>query len=145
MGVSVIVLSVSFFKYVLLIIGIVFLAYMGWVTWQTQEDNKDREDSRQEVMTAKRQVLFACSVSLLNPHAILDTIGVIGASSVQYHGSDKIWFALAGILVSFIWFTSLVIAGGFLKKLKSGVTSMINKVSAGIIWASAVYLVINFL
>ena len=32
---------------------------------------------------------FQRSVSLLNPHAILDTIGVIGTNSIQYIGSEN--------------------------------------------------------
>lgn len=101
MGVSVMVLTVSYLKYALLVIGILFLIYMGIVTWRTQGEDVQEN---QERMSAKKQVLFASSVSLFNPHAILDTIGVIGASSVQYQGSDKFWFAFAGILVSFVWF-----------------------------------------
>ncbi|GGE11558.1 hypothetical protein GCM10011571_11150 [Marinithermofilum abyssi] len=115
---------------------------MGVVTWRSQ-DNANQEIS--DRMTAKKQILFACSVSLLNPHAILDTIGVIGASSIQYHGSDKFWFAFAGILVSFFWFVSLAIAGGLLKKLKSGVIPVLNKISAVIIWGSALFLIVNFI
>lgn len=142
MGVSVLILTVGYFKYILLLIGIIFLIYMGIVTWRSQDDGNGTNPDR---MTAKKQVLFACSVSLLNPHAILDTIGVIGASSIQYHGSDKFWFTFAGILVSLLWFITLAIAGGLLKKLKSGVIPVFNKISALIIWGSAIYLVINFL
>ncbi len=43
-------------------------------------------------MPLKKQILFAASVSLLNPHAILDTIGVIGTNSIQYIGSEKMGF-----------------------------------------------------
>ena len=72
MGVSVLILTVGYFKYILLLIGIIFLIYMGIVTWRSQDDGNGTNPDR---MTAKKQVLFACSVSLLNPHAILDTIG----------------------------------------------------------------------
>ena len=37
-------------------------------------------------MSAGRQVAFAASVSILNPHALLDTVAVIGTSSIQYAG-----------------------------------------------------------
>jgi L-lysine exporter family protein LysE/ArgO len=33
--------------------------------------------------------MFAMSVSLLNPYAILVTIGVIGTSSLVYNGYEK--------------------------------------------------------
>lgn len=51
-----------------------------------------------------KQVSFALSVSLLNPHAILDTIGVIGSSAALYSGSNKIAFTIACISVSWLWF-----------------------------------------
>ena len=43
-------------------------------------------------MPAKKQILFALSVSLLNPHAIMDTVGVIGTSASVYDGYDKVVF-----------------------------------------------------
>ena len=42
--------------------------------------------------TIKRQIIFSMSVSLLNPHALLDTIGVIGTSSLQFSGHEKMVF-----------------------------------------------------
>lgn len=55
--------------------------------------------------------MFAMSVSLLNPHAILDTIGVIGTSSLGYTGADKLMFTVATMAVSWIWFFALAFAG----------------------------------
>ncbi|MFE4426334.1 LysE family transporter [Peribacillus butanolivorans] len=49
------------------------------------------------------------SVSLLNPHAIIDTVGVIGISSLSYTGIEKMTFTAATILISWIWFFSLAI------------------------------------
>ena len=40
-------------------------------------------------MSARKQIGFAMSVSLLNPHAIMDTIGVIGTNAAIYEGVDK--------------------------------------------------------
>lgn len=57
---------------------------------------------------------FAASVSLLNPHAILDTIGVIGTNSIQYIGSENGLSHLQ--LLSFLGFgLCLALAGKFLK------------------------------
>jgi len=43
--------------------------------------------------------MFAMSVSLLNPHAIIDTVGVIGISSLSYTGIEKMTFTAATILI----------------------------------------------
>ena len=41
------------------------------------------------LMSAKNKLAFAISVSLLNPHAIMDTVGVIGTSASVYSGSEN--------------------------------------------------------
>ena len=61
--------------------------------------------------------MFACSVSLLNPHAILDTIGVIGTNSLHYEGEDQWIFTITCILVSVAWFHGLAIAGRLMGSL----------------------------
>ena len=90
----------------------------------------------------RRQIVFALSVSLLNPHAILDTIGVIGTSSLAYAGSERIAFTAACILNSWAWFFLLAVVGKLIGSIGS-VRRWLNRVSAIIIWISAVYLVYN--
>ncbi|MGC7723192.1 LysE/ArgO family amino acid transporter [Staphylococcus epidermidis] len=86
-------------------------------------------------MPTKKQILFALSVSLLNPHAIMDTVGVIGTSASVYDGYDKVVFSLATISVSWIWFVFLAILGRITGKIdKSGKYIVIlNKVSSVIV------------
>jgi L-lysine exporter family protein LysE/ArgO len=70
----------------LLLGGTAFLAYLGTQSWRT------------------------AAVSLLNPHAILDTVGVIGAAvAAQPHASRAV-FALGSVTASWLWF--LLLAGG---------------------------------
>lgn len=97
-GVSVVVFTIPALQIGLYIIGFCFLVYMGWSVWNTSSSSGDQE--KQKLMPARKQILFACSVSLLNPHAILDTIGVIGTNSLQYSGAEKLAFTLACIIVS---------------------------------------------
>lgn len=73
-GVSVVVLSVSWLRYALFIVGVLFLLYMGWVTWRSPEDSPEKLQER-AALSPKQQVVFSTSVSLLNPHAIMDTVG----------------------------------------------------------------------
>lgn len=142
-GVSVMNFS-SLTKTVLLSIGILFLLYMGWSTWKSTSstDKENNEKTAKETFTPFKQVLFSASVSLLNPHAIMDTIGVIGTSSLQYNGGEKAAFALACILVSWIWFAGLALAGRRIGDLdKSGhLMSAFNKISALVMWGAAIYI-----
>ncbi|NIK71567.1 LysE family transporter [Paenibacillus sp. BK720] len=137
LGVSVLIISVPVLKTILIIAGVLFLAYIGWVTWRSGGGVPSSSEASQ--YSPRKQVMLAVSVSLLNPHAIMDTIGVIGTSSLDYSGLSKGMFALACIFVSWLWFFSLATAGRLLGRLDSGgLMRAMNKISALLIWASAI-------
>ncbi|WP_139492382.1 LysE/ArgO family amino acid transporter [Brevibacillus dissolubilis] len=142
LGVSVVVLSVAWLKTLLIVGGVIFLFYMGWNTWKAPVNNGENGEGTS--FSPRKQIAYAASVSLLNPHAILDTIGVIGTSSLAYTGSVKLAFALACILISWLWFIGLALAGRLTGKLdKSGhFLYVLNKISALVMWAAAIYLII---
>ncbi|KGJ25226.1 LysE family L-lysine exporter, partial [Staphylococcus epidermidis] len=77
LGVSLILISMPTLQLFIYIIGFLFLMYMAWSLWTEKPSNIEEI----EPMSAKKQILFALSVSLLNPHAIMDTVGVIGTSA----------------------------------------------------------------
>lgn len=108
LGVSLVVLQLAWLQLILFGAGLVFLVYMGWSVWKSEPPNTEQDGN---VLNAKKQILFALSVSLLNPHAILDTIGVIGTSSLSYTGNEKFVFTVACVVVSWCWFFALAIAG----------------------------------
>jgi L-lysine exporter family protein LysE/ArgO len=143
LGVSVVVLGQAWIKLSLLGVGIIFLIYMGYVTWKMKPAHNSETV---ELIAPKKQIVFAASVSLLNPHAILDTIGVIGTSSLTYTGSEKLAFTLSCIAVSWLWFFSLALIGRQAGKLdKSGkFMTLLNKISAVIMWGTAIYLSKSF-
>ncbi|MCH6269529.1 MULTISPECIES: LysE/ArgO family amino acid transporter [Neobacillus] len=142
LGVSVIVLTMPVLQTVLFSIGILFLIYMGWSIWKSDPSDLSRQEAS---MPPKKQIMFAMSVSLLNPHAILDTIGVIGTSSLSYSGTEKAAFTAACIIVSWIWFSGLAVAGRIVGNVDSQgkFLKMINKLSALIIWGVAIYIAIQ--
>lgn len=140
LGISVIVLGVYWIEIILLTVGIIFLVFMGYVTWKSKPNSNSSDE---KALSPKKQIVFALSVSLLNPHAIMDTIGVIGTSSISYSGIEKIGFTLACIIISWMWFFSLALIGrqvGRLSDSKRFITTL-NKVSALIMWGTAIYLI----
>ncbi len=139
LGLSLIVLQFEWLRVVLLAGGIVFLFYMGKVIWSSGAANMKGE----EALPMKKQILFALSVSLLNPHALLDTIGVIGTSAIKYNGQELLYFTLACIFVSWAWFFGLSILGASAKmiNISTRVFVLFNKCSALFIWGTAVYLI----
>ncbi len=81
-GVSLFIASFAWIKILFLMIGVGFLAYMGWLTWNSTWTGNDAGTGKG--LGVKQQISFAVTVSLFNPHAVLDTIGVIGTSAIQY-------------------------------------------------------------
>ncbi|MCM3116831.1 LysE/ArgO family amino acid transporter [Neobacillus sp. MER 74] len=142
-GVSAVVLGITWIKMTLVLGGILFLLYMGYSTWKSKpKDEKITGDT----FSPRKQIMFAASVSLLNPHAIMDTIGVIGTSSLSYSGSAKITFMVVCILVSWLWFIGLSIVGRLVGRIDSSgrFILILNKISALIMWGTAIYLMISF-
>ncbi|KGR82031.1 LysE/ArgO family amino acid transporter [Lysinibacillus odysseyi] len=139
LGLSLIVLQFEWLRVVLLAGGIVFLFYMGKVIWSSGAANMKGE----EALPMKKQILFALSVSLLNPHALLDTIGVIGTSAIKYNRQELLYFTIACIFVSWAWFFGLSILGASAKmiNISTRVFVLFNKCSALFIWGTAVYLI----
>lgn len=138
-GLSIIVLQFAWLRLALMTVGILFLLYMGYTIWRSSPATANNN----EALPVKKQILFALSVSLLNPHAILDTIGVIGTSALKYSGTDQILFTAACVVISWLWFFGLTIAGASFKKLDSSgkLMNIFNKCSAIFIWATALYLI----
>jgi L-lysine exporter family protein LysE/ArgO len=131
-GLSLVVLAVPWFKSALSWVGLVFLAYMGWATWRSEPAG----EAESEEWPARRQILFAASVSLLNPHAILDTVAVIGTSALTYSGTFRLAYTLACVAVSWIWFFFLATAGHVLGVAAGGTVlrRWLNRISAVIMW-----------
>ncbi|WP_016994234.1 LysE/ArgO family amino acid transporter [Lysinibacillus boronitolerans] len=137
-GLSLIVLQFEWLRITLMIMGIIFLLYMGYSIWRSNPVNTENS----EALPIKKQILFALSVSLLNPHAILDTIGVIGTSALKYSGTEQMMFTVACVFISWLWFFGLTLTGASFKKLDGSgkLMRLFNKCSAIFIWATACYL-----
>ncbi|MBS4196759.1 LysE/ArgO family amino acid transporter [Lederbergia citri] len=139
LGVSVVVLTIPILQKVFFVVGFLFLVYMGWVIWKSKPTKMSRKE---KALLPKKQFMFAMSVSLLNPHAILDTIGVIGTNSLSYSGLNKIFFTVSTILVSWLWFFGLALAGKKIGDIdaEGKMINTINKISAFLIWGVALYI-----
>lgn len=138
LGISIIVFTIPWIKALIFSVGICFLVYMGWVTWRSQSNFQQNI----KPLSTKSQIVFSASVSLLNPHALLDTIAVIGTNSLNFPTQSKCAYTIACILVSFCWFLLLSLCGHFLNKIDKTrrYLLLINKTSAMIMWFVASHL-----
>ena len=64
----------------------------------------------------KRTILTAFAVSLLNPHAFLDTCIVMSGIASNYAAESRPSLTIGAILASFIWFFLLAYGARFLRK-----------------------------
>ncbi|MDY7220933.1 LysE/ArgO family amino acid transporter [Halalkalibacterium halodurans] len=127
----------------LIIGGFVFLLYMGWVIW----NSTSASNGKVAPFTAKKQMSFALTVSLLNPHALLDTLGIIGTNSLLYEAADKWSFTCGTIVVSWLYFCLLAWIGrwfGQLQAIQKYVTYL-NRLSALLIWGLAFLMIFQSL
>lgn len=106
-GMSLILVQWPLLTQVLYAAGCLFLLYMAWGLWRASASSAEAPAA----MSAGRQVAFAASVSILNPHALLDTVAVIGTSSIQYEGIERMYFTMTTMAVSWVWFLGLAGAG----------------------------------
>lgn len=142
-GLSLVILQYEGLRMMLMVAGILFLLYMSYSIWRATPT----EANVANALPMKKQILFALTVSLLNPHAILDIVGVIGTSALKYSGYELVLFAVACIAVSWLWFFALMIAGSRIKKFGNQLVIMtvFNKFSAIFILGMAIYLAIGLM
>ena len=140
-GLSLLILQMEGLRTVLMVAGVLFLLYMSVTIWRSSPTAV----SEGAVLPVKKQIIFACSVSLLNPQALFDIVGVIGTSALKYSGHELILFTTSCITVSWLWFFGLMYVGSRIKSFGNQTTIMtiFNKSSAVFIFAMAVYLAIG--
>ncbi|MDN4606454.1 LysE/ArgO family amino acid transporter [Sporosarcina highlanderae] len=143
-GVSLLILTFHWLETIIFAVGILFLIFIGISLWRSTPPSATPEGER---FSPKKQIMFAASVSLLNPHAILDTIGVIGSNALSYSGDARFAFTLTTIIISWCWFFGLALAGRLLGKMDTGgrFIGVLNKVSAFVVWGVAVYMAVRLI
>ena len=138
LGISVILLEMESVRLVILVLGFVFLLYIGYKMWKSSPIKLDEEQYK---LSRMKQIIFTVSVSWLNPHAIIDTVVVIGSQCLEYSSYQKFAYSIGCIITTWFWFFSLAFFGNRLSKLKSSVSIIgkINKLSAVLMYLVAIY------
>lgn len=80
-----------------------------------------------------RQVLIGIGVSWGNPHAILDTVAVLGAAIAAQGTTDRTPFAAGAVAASWLFFLLLSVVGGFFGgRLPAGTHRWIGRFSGAV-------------
>jgi len=138
LGISLILLEMESLKLLILVLGFIFLVYIGYKMWRHPTVELDE---KQYKLSRTKQIIFTISVSWLNPHAIIDTVVVIGTQCLQYSSYQKIAYSVGCIVTTWLWFLALALFGNRLGKLKSSnnIIGKINKLSAILMYLVAGY------
>ncbi|MFB7293688.1 LysE/ArgO family amino acid transporter [Actinacidiphila glaucinigra] len=107
-GVSGLLTGFPALRGVLLLGGATFLGYLGVQAWCSSAMALRLEAG--EVLNTRIMIRRTVVVSLLNPHAILDTVGVIGAAVAAQPETSRAVFAGGTVSASWLWF--LLLAAG---------------------------------
>ena len=131
-------------KTTLVWVGILFLLGFGYKLWKAEVGDVE---STSLPLNLLKQLIFCATISIANPHAIVDTFVVIGSVATEYSGLEKQWFGMGCILVDCFWFTFLAVVGAFITKMKQNqsILKILNRVSAVIMFYVALDLFIHYL
>ena len=130
LGASVALAAAPGLQPLLLVAGCCLLLYLGIQAFRSQPPDADHEEGQANLAKA---ALATVSASLINPHAIIDTVGVIGlAISSATDGAPA--FGLGAVSASVFWFMFLALAGSLLaNRLSPRVRLTIERLSGAIL------------
>ena len=110
----------------LTLLGIVFLTGYGFLSFHSafklhknQSLKKIESTSDASEKTLLKVVMTCVGVTLLNPHACIDTVIILGGVGGQFIGSGKVLFALGCIIASICWFYGLSISASKMSHILS--------------------------
>ena len=97
-----------------LLVGIAFLTTFGVLAFRAPP-----EEEAGEVKSVGRPLAMIAQtvgVSLLNPHAVLETVGVLGGAIAAQSAENRIEFACGVIAASWVWFVMVGFGASALQK-----------------------------
>ena len=104
-------------------LGALFLLYYATQSLVHAFKKKEKTAGASKHHSRVQIILLALGFSLLNPHAIIDTLVIVGGNSSQFP-DNQLEFILGVISASFIWFCSLTLTTRYFSDV----------LSQGIIW-----------
>lgn len=97
--------------------GAAFLLWYGWRSFRAAQHPGALDTEGQVASTPGAVLATAAAFSLLNPHALLDTVVLIGGASAGLSGGGRRAFLAGTLLASWTWFFGLALLAGRLAGL----------------------------
>ena len=132
-GISGIILKWSFLLEIILLVGIIFIIYLAITSFFKKPESDINLNEQTDNNKATKLIFVTLLLSLLNPYALLDTIGTIGVFASSYTNlGAKIAFSAGCILTSWLWFFFLGFVVGkninrisYLRKYQNQISGLI--------------------
>ncbi|WP_303721503.1 LysE/ArgO family amino acid transporter [Malonomonas rubra] len=97
--------------------GAAFLLWYGSRSLLSAVQGGRLETSAEPSLSRRKLLLTTLALTLLNPHAYLDTIVLVGSIGGQLATSERYLFGAGAICASILWFFSLSFGAGLLAPL----------------------------
>ena len=97
-----------------LLVGIAFLAVFGVLAFRAPPEEEVGEV--ESVGRPLAMIAQTVGVSLFNPHAVLETVGVLGGAIAAQSAENRIEFALGVIAASWVWLLMVGFGASALQK-----------------------------
>lgn len=131
----------------LFIAGTLFVLRLAWASLRKARDadappsGRALDGSADAGETPVRGAIGALGVSLLNPHAIIDTVVIMGGAISAVEGANQIAFFAGVVSAESLWFTAIVVATGLLVRwLGSAAQRRIDQFSGIVLLVVGVWL-----
>lgn len=133
-------------------LGAAFLLWYGVRAFRSAFQNHHLEIAQDPATTKAvqdsrlRTTLTVFALTLLNPHAYIDTVLVLGGMGASLPPHEHFSFIVGALFASFVWFYSLAFGASFLAPLfKKPIAWKILDVLTGLImWAVAFSLIFDY-
>jgi L-lysine exporter family protein LysE/ArgO len=130
LGVSAVLATIPLLRPALLMAGSCLLTCLGIRALRSGPPDEDLGEGQENLAKA---ALATATASLVNPHAVIDTVGVIGLA-ITSAGDNAMAFGLGTVFASIVWFMFLALAGSLLaSRLNAELRQWVERMSGAIL------------
>ena len=124
--------------------GVIFLGYYGFRSFKSSFSGQVLKITSDENRpNLKMTILTVLALSLLNPHVYLDTVVLLGSIGAQFPETERFFFAMGAMTISFVWFFSLCYGSRYLAPLFQKPLSwkILDFIIGCVMWLIALFLI----
>lgn len=98
-------------------VGVLFLLAYGTIAFRSAFKRQNLQRNPTKIISRRKVLLITLSLTLLNPHAYLDTFVLLSSVGAQFNPDGDFYFSVGACIAVFIWFYSVSVGGGLLQTL----------------------------